>query len=326
MSDLTPAETAVKAVESGTAKAHLPLSKMLVSGFLAGAYIAVASLLAIVTTAGLRPEIWGNLPTLITGVVFSLGLILVVVAGAELLTGNMALVPMAVLDRRVTIGRMSVNFAVLVAANFVGSVVVAYFLAVKTGVIGSAGGPATTPAGLNFTRLATFASAKALTESDYQIFLRATGCNWLVCLAVWMALSAKQVGGKIAAIIFPITAFVALGFDHVVANMFFLPAAVFAHVPGVTWAHTINNLIFAFVGNLLGAGVFVGGAYWFIYRRNAPAAPAVASSPSAGSLAPSEPAQAPGAASGGAAAGADGEGSGADGRLGATRQPAAPAR
>lgn len=271
MSDLTPAETAVKAVQSGVAKANLPVGKMLVGGFLAGAYIAVASLLAIVTTAGLKPELWGNLPTLFTGLVFSLGLILVVVAGAELLTGNMALVPMAVLDRRVSVGKMTFNFAVLLVANFVGSVVVAYFLAVKTGVIGSAGGPAASPAGLNFARLSAFSSAKALTESDLQIFLRAIGCNWLVCLAVWMALSAKQVGGKIAAIIFPITAFVALGFDHVVANMFFLPAGVFAHVPGVTWAHTLNNLIFAFLGNLLGAGVFVGGAYWFLHLRGAPA-------------------------------------------------------
>ncbi len=98
------------------------------------------------------------------------------------------------------------------------------------------------------------------------------GCNWLVCLAVWMALGAEDIGGKILAIFFPIMAFVAMGFDHVVANMFFLPAAVFAGAGGLEWADVANNLAFALLGNLVGAAVFVSGAYWYLYGR----APAVA--------------------------------------------------
>jgi len=114
-----------------------------------------------------------------------------------------------------------------------------------------------------------------LTESNTQIFLRAVGCNWLVCLGVWLAISAEDIGGKILGIFFPITAFVAMGFDHVVANMFFLPAAIFAHVPGITWAHTANNLFFALIGNIVGAVVFVSMAYWYLYLRGAPADRAV---------------------------------------------------
>jgi formate/nitrite transporter len=155
---------------------------------------------------------------------------------------------------------MSLNFAVVLVGNLLGSLFVAYFLAVKTGVVTGA---------QPLARLATIADAKALTETDWQIFLRAIGCNWLVCLAVWMALAADDIGGKVLAIFFPIMAFVAMGFDHVVANMFFLPAAIFAHVPGIGWGDVLNNWVFAFIGNLVGAAVFVAGAYWYLYGRPA---------------------------------------------------------
>jgi formate/nitrite transporter len=269
----TPAETAELAVESGATKAALPAGKMLVGGFLAGAYIAFGGLLAIVASAGLKPETWGGLVTLVTGLVFSLGLILVVIGGAELLTGNMMLVPLAVLKKRTTLSRLGINWAMLTVGNLVGALFVAYLMADRTGVIGTAASKVGTPAASNFARLSSISIGKALTESDLQIFLRAVGCNWLVCAAVWLALSAKDIGGKILAIVFPITAFVALGFDHVVANMFFLPLAMFQHVPGVTIGHVVSNLVIAFIGNALGASLFVSGAYWYLYLQHAPAAP-----------------------------------------------------
>ncbi len=116
-------------------------------------------------------------------------------------------------------------------------------------------------------RLTAIATAKGTTETDWQIFLRALGCNWLVCLAVWMAMAADDIGGKVLAIFFPIMAFVALGFDHVVANMFFLPAAIFAHTGVLGWDDVLNNWLFAFLGNLVGAGIFVATAYWYLYVR-----------------------------------------------------------
>lgn len=269
MSFNSPAEVTKLAVASGTTKANLAVPKMLVGGFLAGAYIAFGGLLAIVGSAGLDPKTWGGLITLVTGLVFSLGLILVVVAGAELLTGNMALVPMAVMAGEVSLVKMLLNWFWVTIGNLAGSLFVAYVIADQTGIIKKDG---MGTAGPSWTRLAALADAKGITETHLEQFLRAIGCNWLVCLAVWAALAATTVGGKILAIIFPITAFVALGFDHVVANMFFLPLGLFQDT-GLTIGETVLNLIFAFLGNAVGAAVFVGGAYYYLYgKTDTPAA------------------------------------------------------
>ena len=258
MSYKTPQEIAQAGVKTGESKAKLPPSKALVAGFLAGAYIAFGAMVAITVSSGMDPRIWGTLPTFFTGAVFSLGLILVVVAGSELLTGNMALVPLAAMKGRASLKRLVENFGFVMVGNLLGSLFVAYFLAVKTGVL---------TAEMPLDRLGKIAYAKGVEETETQIFLRAVGCNWLVCLAVWMALAAEDVAGKVLAIFFPIMAFVALGFDHVVANMFFLPAAIFAGVEGIGWGDALHNWLFAFLGNLAGAAVFVAGAYWFLYAR-----------------------------------------------------------
>ena len=265
MSINTPDQMVVLAVDSGVKKAGCSAPKALVGGFLAGAYIGFGSLLAIVVSAGLDPERWGGLITLFTGLVFSLGLILVVVGGAELLTGNMMLVPMAVLAKRVTAVQMLLNWLWVTIGNLAGSLFVAYVLADKTGVLAKG-----TP---GFIRLGAIAAGKANTEDHLEQFLRAIGCNWLVCLAVWLAIAATSVSGKILAIIFPITAFVAMGFDHVVANMFFLPAAEFLGAGGVGFGHLVLNLGFAFLGNAVGAGLFVAGAYWYLYGDDAATKP-----------------------------------------------------
>ena len=258
MSYKEPPEITKASTEKGVQKAGMGPDRLLVGAFLAGAYIAFASLLAVTVSAGLDPETWGTLPTLFTGAVFALGLILVVIAGSELLTGNMALLPLAGFQRRVGVGRIVGNFALVALGNLIGSLFVAYFLAVETGVI--------TEAPL-IDRLGEIATLKGDEESSWQIFLRAVGCNWLVCLAIWMAAAADDIAGKILAIFFPILAFVAIGFDHVVANMFFLPAAIFADVPGITWGDALHNWAFAGLGNLIGAAVFVAGAYWYLYAK-----------------------------------------------------------
>ncbi|GII21116.1 formate/nitrite transporter family protein [Planosporangium mesophilum] len=270
MSFKTPDQIATAAVNAGVAKANLTPDRMLAGGILAGAYIGFAGLLSVVVTAGLKTEAWGNLPTLIFGAVFATGLILVVIAGAELVTGNMALLPLALTSRRVRVGRAAMSLVIVTVGNLIGALLVAYLLAVKTGVIGSAHSAAGTAGALTFAKLAAVAKGKAVAENGLQIFLRAIGCNWLVCLAVWMAYAAEDIAGKILAIFFPIMAFVALGFDHVVANMFFLPAAMFAHVPGVSGGEVVHNLVLAFLGNAVGGGLFVAGFYWFLYLRGRP--------------------------------------------------------
>jgi formate transporter len=264
MSYKDPRGIAKAGIETGVKKAKLSWDKAIVAGFLAGAYIAFGALLAITVSSGMDPEIWGTLPTFFTGAVFALGLILVIIAGSELLTGNMALVPLAAYSGRVPVRRLFENFGWVMLGNLLGSLFVAYFLAVETGVI---------TAELQLERLTDIAMAKGVEETEWQIFLRALGCNWLVCLAVWMALAAEDVAGKVLAIFFPIMAFVAMGFDHVVANMFFLPAAIFADVPGIGWGDALHNWVFAFLGNLVGAAIFVAGAYWYLYARDAGAPP-----------------------------------------------------
>ena len=258
MSFKDPKEITQAGIKTGAAKAGLSWDKALVASFLAGAYIAFGGLLAISVTSGMPEETWGTLPTLFAGAVFALGLILVVIAGSELLTGNMALVPLAAFKGRVGVGKLFGNLGIVLVGNLLGALFVAYFLADQTGVITEE---------LPKARLEEIATLKAQTETEWQIFLRAVGCNWLVCLAVWMALAATDVAGKILAIFFPIMAFVAMGFDHVVANMFFLSAAIFAGAGDITWGDTLHNWLFAGLGNFVGAAIFVAGAYWYLYAR-----------------------------------------------------------
>jgi formate/nitrite transporter len=273
-----PQEMAQVAAETGAKKAHRTWDRVLVSSFLAGAYIGFGALVAITVSSGLDPATWGTLPTLFMGAAFTLGLVLVIIAGSDLATGNMMLVPLSAMRGKLGMGDVARNLTLVLLGNLVGAVFVAFFLAVQTGVIGHAGADGS--AGLTYERLAAIAAAKATGESHWQVFLRGVGCNWLVCLAVWMSLAAKNVSGKILAIFFPIMAFVAMGFDHVVANMFFLPAAIFAGVPGVGWGDTVLNWLLAGAGNLVGAVVFVATSYWYLFLKDEPGStPAPAAEP-----------------------------------------------
>ena len=305
MSAREPQEMAQLATQTGVKKAHRTWDRVLVSSFLAGAYIAFGGMVAIAVSSGLKPTTWGTLPTLFTGTAFTLGLVLVVIAGSDLATGNMMLVPLGAMRGRIGVRDVAVNLTLVLVGNLLGALFVAFFLAVQTGVIGGADAQAGTSAALTHDRLAAIAVDKAtahtawqtflrgvgcnwlvclavwmslaaiatkkgISEDSWQIFLRAVGCNWLVCLAVWMALAAEDIAGKVLAIFFPIMAFVAIGFDHVVANMFFLPAAIFAGVPGIGWGDVVRNWLLAGAGNLVGAVIFVATSYWYLFLRGKP--------------------------------------------------------
>lgn len=269
-----PQEIAQAAAATGAKKTHRSWDRVLVSAFLAGAYIAFGALVAITVSSGLDPATWGTLPTLFMGAAFTLGLVLVLIAGSDLATGNMMLVPLSAMRGKITVGDVAKNLSIVLVGNLLGALFVAFFLAVQTGVIGQAGAGGSP--GLTYERLASIAEGKALGESAWQTFLRGVGCNWLVCLGVWMSLAATSVSGKVLAIFFPIMAFVAMGFDHVVANMFFLPAAIFAGVPDIGWAETLENWLLAGVGNLVGAVVFVATSYWYLFLKDRPDDPAAA--------------------------------------------------
>ncbi|TFV64958.1 UNVERIFIED_ORG: formate/nitrite transporter family protein [Bacillus sp. AZ43] len=264
-----PAEMARVAAETGAKKTHRTWDRVLVSAFLAGAYISFGALVAITVSSGLDPSTWGTLPTLFMGAAFTLGLVLVLIAGSDLATGNMMLVPLGAMHGRIGVGDVAKNLTLVLLGNLLGALLVAFFLAVQTGVIGDA--DATGNAGLTYDRLAEIAEGKAAGHTAWETFLRGVGCNWLVCLAVWMSLAAQSVSGKIIAIFFPIMAFVAMGFDHVVANMFFLPAAIWAGVPELGWNDALYNWLLAGAGNLVGAVVFVSTSYWYLFLRDKPA-------------------------------------------------------
>jgi formate/nitrite transporter len=256
------------AADTGAKKTHRTWDRVLVSAFLAGAYISFGALVAITVSSGLDPSTWGTLPTLFMGAAFTLGLVLVIVAGSDLATGNMMLVPLGAMRGKLGMSDVAKNLTLVLLGNLVGALFVAFFLAVQTGVIGHSGAGGN--AGLTYERLAAIAQAKATGESHWQVFLRGVGCNWLVCLAVWMSLAATSVSGKILAIFFPIMAFVAMGFDHVIANMFFIPAAMWAGVPGIGWDDALWNWLLAGAGNLVGAVVFVATSYWYLFLKDQP--------------------------------------------------------
>jgi formate/nitrite transporter len=270
MSARDPQETAEVAVKTGVKKTQRTWDRVLVSSFLAGAYIAFGGLVAITVSSGLNPETWGTLPTLFTGTAFTLGLVLVVIAGSDLATGNMMLVPLGAMRGKLGVGDVARNLTLVLLGNLIGAMFVAFFLAVQTGVIGGLDAEAGSAAAMTHDRLTTIALDKATAHTPWQTFLRAVGCNWLVCLAVWMSLAAPTVSGKVLAIFFPIMAFVAMGFDHVVANMFFLPAAKFAGVENMSWGDVVINWLLAGSGNLVGAVLFVSTSYWYLFLKDKP--------------------------------------------------------
>jgi formate/nitrite transporter len=262
-----PQEMAEVAADLGAKKTHRTWDRVLVSAFLAGAYISFGALVAITVSSGLDPATWGTLPTLFMGAAFTLGLVLVIIAGSDLATGNMMLVPLGAMRGKIRIGDAVSNLTLVLLGNLAGALFVAFFLAVQTKVIGDAGSEGN--ALLTYERLASIVAGK-IEHTAWETFLRGVGCNWLVCLAVWMSLAAKSVSGKILAIFFPIMAFVAMGFDHVIANMFFLPAAMWAGVSDVGWADALWNWLLAGAGNLVGAVVFVATSYWYLFLRDQP--------------------------------------------------------
>lgn len=250
----TPQRVAKLCIETGQRKVNLPLSTVLTLGFLAGAFIALGFLLDI-RVSGNVPKEWGSFSGFLGAAVFPLGLILIIIGGGELLTGNMMSVTMAMLAGKISAADLLKNWFWITISNFVGAVFVAYFFGHVVGL---------TAEGAYLAKTAAIAEAK-FHEPFIQALISGIGCNWLVGLAVWLSYTADDIAGKILAIWFPIMAFVAMGFQHVVANMFIIPAAIFeGHA---SWADWVMNFIPVFLGNAVGGTIFVAFLYWFSYIR-----------------------------------------------------------
>lgn len=266
----TPKEIANRIQQLGVVKSKGDPMRVLALSLLAGAFIAMgAALFTLVThDAG---ELAGGLMRLIGGLAFCLGLVLVVVAGAELFTGN-NLIVMAYVDGQVSLKQLLNNWGLVYIGNFIGALgilLLIYFSGHWQMANGNIGAHAV-----------IIADAK-VNLTWMEAFSRGILCNILVCLAVWLCYAGRSVTDKILAVLFPITAFVALGFEHSVANMFFIPAGLLAQsdtLVATALTHTVSehltisgflwyNLLPVTLGNIVGGSVFVGLFYWFIYLR-----------------------------------------------------------
>jgi formate transporter len=273
---LPPPELAKAVVEMGRKKAHIPGSRMFLLGILAGAYIGFAAHLA--TTVATGPWECYGAGKFMVGAVFSVGLMLVVIPGSELWTGNNLMAP-ALLQRKITFSQLMKNWTIVYLGNLVGSILLAWMIASESGLLsGPVGGTA-----INIAYAKVSETPGGLGH-NYAFFWRAIGCNWLVCLAVLMALASKDIQGKILGIFFPIMAFVACGFEHCVANMYFIPAGIFAkrfddaidasgktpdQLSALDWSNMwTDNLLVVTLGNFIGGALLVGVVYWWIYLRS----------------------------------------------------------
>ncbi len=255
-----PKDIAGRVCDIGIAKARLPLLTLGLLGVLAGAFIGLGALMFALVASD--ASLGFAAQRFLGGLVFSLGLVLVVVAGAELFTGN-SLIAMAWASRCVGTPALLRNWVVACAANFAGAAGLALLVAwsgvtaLNHGEVGQA--------------VVRIAQAKAALPAS-EAFFRGVGCNLLVCMAVWMTLAGRSVADKVLVIVFPITAFVAAGFEHSIANMFFFPLAMALGAP-LGAGQMLANLGPVIAGNIVGGSVLVALVYWVVYLRPGAALP-----------------------------------------------------
>lgn len=263
----SPKEIAERVENIGVTKARLPLLTMMALGVVAGGFIGLGALYFTVVTSD--PSLGFALSRILGGLTFSLGLILVVVAGAELFTGNNLLV-MAWTSRKITTRELLRNWMVVFFANLVGAVGLAVIVALSNHAAMNGGA-----VGVQMVKIA----AAKVSLPFWEALFKGVLCNLLVCMSVWMVLAGHSVTDKVLAVIFPISAFVAAGFEHSVANMYFIPLGIllkdYVSVPAsvniadLNWLGFAHNLIPVTIGNVIGGSGLVALVYYVIYRRGA---------------------------------------------------------
>lgn len=256
------AQIAERVETGGIAKARLSLVSLVLLGMLAGAFIGFGALFS--TLVASDTSLGFALQRLLMGLTFSLGLVLVVVAGAELFTGNNLLV-LAWADRKISTSELLRNWVIVYVANAIGAMGLALLVFWSQHADMASGS-----VGAQYVKIAAIKINMPFAEA----FFKGVLCNALVCLAVWLTLAGRTVTDKILAIVFPISAFVAAGFEHSVANMYFIPLGILlqgagygAADAGLTWLGFAQNLLPVTLGNIFGGSVMVALVYYLIYRR-----------------------------------------------------------
>ena len=266
-----PLEIELELEQIGKTKAELNFASMFVLAVLAGVYIGFGGALATLVSHDLAAYVGVGFSKIIAGAVFSIGLILVILGGAELFTGNNLLV-IPIFTKKVTFKQVARNWALVYLGNFVGSFLIVglIFISGYWKLNNNAVGVAALTTAVNKVEL-----------SFVEALIRGILANWLVCLAVWLSLAARDLVGKVIGIAFPIAAFVAMGFEHSIANMYFIPLGLFLSgvnpvvaaagtldLSHLTWGNFfLNNLLPVTIGNIIGGVFMVGYLYWFAYRR-----------------------------------------------------------
>lgn len=262
---LAPVQITKKAEDLGVTKTEMSFARSFMLSIMAGAFIAMGAMFFCLVVGD--PNLPFAIQRVLGGFLFCLGLILVVVAGAELFTGNTMIV-MTAASKRIRWSAVWKNWIVVFIGNFIGALVI-------VGLVFLAEMPAMNSGQVGQTMVSV--AAGKMHAGWLALFAKGIMCNFLVCLGVWMAYAAKTVADKILAVIFPITAFVACGFEHCVANMFFLPMGALLASLGIAPAGidpatvdmigALYNWSATVPGNIVGGALFVGMAYWFIYRK-----------------------------------------------------------
>lgn len=269
----SPAETITVNIKASESKAALKTLPMILLGLLAGAFIAFGSAVSSTAAHGIANV---GVCRLVTGCFFPVGLMLIVVCGGELFTGN-CLMGMAALNKQISWGRLARNLVIVWITNFIGSALIAFFVYMSGNFNLSGGG----------LGAYTIKVAMAKVSLNFgQAFFSGVVCNMLVCGAVLMAAASRDVPGKILGCFFPICAFVTGGFEHVVANMYYIPAGLFAllnpdyvskaqelygytadQINALNFGSMFGNILPVTLGNMVGGGIFIGAAYYLIYVR-----------------------------------------------------------
>ncbi|MHC9537064.1 formate/nitrite transporter family protein [Dellaglioa sp. BT-FLS60] len=251
----SPSKIVDFSIEAGTNKIQKSLIEKLILGFIGGAMISLGYLAYIRVSASI-PANLASLTNLVGASVFPIGLIVILLCGGELVTGNMMAVSIAFMDKKVDFLQLVLNWIVITIANVIGAIFVAYFFGHVVGL---------THSDAYLTQVISLADHK-VSATWLQALISGIGCNWFVGLALWLSYGAKDAAGKILGIWFPIMIFVAIGFQHSIANSFVIPAAIFEGHSN--WLAFIQNFFFVYIGNIIGGAIFVSGFYYLSYKKH----------------------------------------------------------
>lgn len=237
-------------------KNELSFIRLFLLAILGGAFIALG-FLACIRGSGTIPAQWGSFGTLVGACLFPVGFMAIVLVGGELATGNMMTMAIGTFQKKISVSGLIYNWVVVMLGNMAGGILVAYLFGHLTGMTEGA------------FLAKTIAIAKArVGDAPLAEFISAIGCNIFVCMALWFATSAKDYPGKLLGAWFPIMIFVVIGFQHVVANAFVIPAAIFSGQAAITWGNYLQNTVVVFLGNAVGGALAVGLPCYLMYRKD----------------------------------------------------------